>query len=168
LADVAQSPSQTSGPLWGFALLFEGSDKTVEADAPGAVRIRGRVIDGDGCPVAWPDALIEISEGDQLARTRTDAAGEWSVVVTKPEPRELPGGRTLAPSLNVMVFSRGLLKQLFTRIYFPDEEEANAADPVLEQVAAESRPTLVASPEEGGLRFDVVLQGDGETAFFEF
>ena len=168
MAEVAPSPSQTSGPLWGFALLFEGSDRTVDDDAPGAVTIRGRVLDGDGRPVAWPDALIEISEGDQLARTRTDADGWWSVVVAKPEPRPAPDGGVLAPALNLMVFSRGLLKQLLTRVYFPDEAQANAADPILQRVPAESRETLVAAPDGDGLRFDVVLQGDRETAFFRF
>ncbi len=168
MAQVAPSPSQTSGPLWGFALLFEGSDRTVDDDVSGAVTIRGRVLDGDGRPVAWPDALIEISEGDQLARARTDADGWWSVVVAKPEPRPAPGGGVLAPALNLMVFSRGLLKQLLTRVYFPDEADANAADPILQHVPAESRETLVAAPDGDGLRFDVVLQGDGETAFFAF
>jgi protocatechuate 3,4-dioxygenase alpha subunit len=166
---VAQvSPSQTSGPLWGFALLFEGSEHAVDPEAPEAIALRGRVIQGDGGPLAWPDALIEIWQGEQLARTRTDADGWFSATVAKPPPGALPEGRALAPWLNLAVFARGLLKQLITRVYFPDEQEANAADPVLELVSRERRHALVARPEGDGLRFDVVLQGDGETPFFEF
>ena len=67
-----------------------------------------------------------------------------------------------------MVFSRGLLKQLLTRVYFPDEAEANAADPILQRVPAESRDTLVAAPDGDGLRFDVVLQGDARPRSSQF
>jgi protocatechuate 3,4-dioxygenase, alpha subunit len=164
----APSPSQTSGPLWGFALLFEGSENAVDPAEPGAIALHGRVIQGDGEPLAWPDALIEIWQGEQLARTRTDADGRFSAVVAKPPPGALPDGRPLAPFLNLAVFSRGLLKQLVTRVYFPDERAANDADAVLELVPAERRDALIAHPEGGGLRFDVVLQGDGETPFFQF
>lgn len=168
MAPVAPSPSQTSGPLWGFALLFQGSEQAVDPDAPGAIELRGRVIQGDGRPLAWPDALIEIWQGEQLARTRTDGEGRFAAVVAKPSAGVLPDGRALAPCLNLAVFSRGLLKQLVTRIYFPDEEDANAADPVLELVPRARRDALVARPEGDALRFDIVLQGDGETPFFQF
>jgi protocatechuate 3,4-dioxygenase alpha subunit len=168
VAHAPASPSQTSGPLWGFALLFEGSEHAVDPGSPGAIELHGRVIQGDGQPLAWPDALIEIWQGEQLARTRTDADGRFTAVVAKPPPGVLPDGRALAPCLNLAVFARGLLKQLVTRVYFPDEQEANAVDPVLERVPAERRAALVARPEGDALRFDVVLQGDGETPFFQF
>ena len=168
MAEAAPSPSQTSGPLWGFALLFDGSEHAVDPSSRAAIELRGRVLDGDGQPVGWPDALIEIWQGEQLARTRTDAEGWYRAVVAKPEPGMAPDGRATAPFLNVSLFARGLLKQLVTRIYFPDERAANEADPVLGLVPAESRPTLVAQVDGDGLRFDVVLQGDGETAFFSF
>jgi len=161
---IGASPSQTSGPLWGFALLFEGSENAVDPSSPGAIELRGRIVDGDGLPVGWPDALVEIWHGEQLARTRTDADGWYRAVVAKPAPDDA----ATAPYLHLALFARGLLKQLVTRIYFPDEEAANAADPVLELVPQERRATLVARPDGDGLRFDVVLQGDGETAFFEF
>ena len=167
MAEVGASPSQTSGPLWGFALLFDGSENAVDPSSPQAVELRGRVLDGDGLPVAWPDALLEIWHGDQLARTRTDAEGWYRAVVAKPEPGAAPDG-VLAPHLHLSLFARGLLKQLVTRMYFPDEEAANAADPVLARVPDESRPTLVARPDGDGLRFDLILQGEGETAFFDF
>ena len=71
-----------------------------------------------------------------------------------------------APHLTVLVFARGLLKPVLTRMYFPDEAAANEADPVLSAVPADDRATLVARPDGDGLRFDVRLQGDGQTAFF--
>jgi len=165
---LTPSPSQTSGPLWGFALMFEGSDRAVDPSSPGAVTIRGRVLDGDGLPVAWPDALVEVWDSDQFARTRTDTEGWYSVVVAKPPAGVTRDGRALAPALNLAIFARGLLKQLVTRIYFPDEGEANAADPILDRVPEDARDKLVARPDGDGLRFDVILQGDGETAFFDF
>jgi protocatechuate 3,4-dioxygenase alpha subunit len=70
--------------------------------------------------------------------------------------------------VNVTVFARGLLKQAQTRLYFPDEAAANAADPVLAAVPAERRPRLIACQEGGELVFDVHLQGDQESVFFDF
>jgi protocatechuate 3,4-dioxygenase alpha subunit len=102
-----------------------------------------------------------------MARGRTDDTGRYSVVVRKPAPTATPDGE-LAPHLNVAVFARGLLKQVVTRIYFPDEEAANAADPVLELVPPEDRELLVAVPEGDVLRFDIHLQGERETPFFAF
>ena len=78
----------------------------------------------------------------------------------------MPDGRLQAPHIVVGVFARGLLKRLATRIYFPDEEEANASDPVLAELGDDERATLVARDEDGGLRFDIRLQGDGQTTFF--
>jgi protocatechuate 3,4-dioxygenase alpha subunit len=155
------------GPLYGYALMFEGSAEAVAPDSPGAVRIEGLILDGDGVPLAWPEGYIEVWEGEQMARGRTDETGRYSVVVRKPEPTQSPDGE-LAPHLNVAVFARGLLKQVVTRIYFPDEAAANAADPVLELVPAEDRELLVAVPEGDFLRFDIHLQGDRETPFFAF
>jgi protocatechuate 3,4-dioxygenase alpha subunit len=78
----------------------------------------------------------------------------------------MPDGRLQAPHVVVGIFARGLLKRLATRMYFPDEEEANATDPVLAELGAEERTTLVAVAEDGGLRFDIRLQGEGQTTFF--
>jgi protocatechuate 3,4-dioxygenase alpha subunit len=163
-----QSPSQTIGPLYGFALMFEGSHEAVAPDSPGAVRIEGLIIDGDGVPLSWPEGFIEVWEGEQFARARTDADGRYSVVVRKPEPVVAPDGTVAAPHLNVTVFARGLLKQLLTRVYFPDEAAANAADPILELVPAGDRNLLIAKREGEGLRFDIHLQGEDETPFFAF
>jgi protocatechuate 3,4-dioxygenase alpha subunit len=162
-----QTPSQTSGPLFGFALMFEGCADAVAPDSPGAVRLEGIVSDAGG-PVAWPECFLEVWHGEQWARARTDGDGRYAVTVRKPEPADVPGGRRLAPHLNVAVFARGLLKQALTRVYFPDETAANDADPVLETVPPEDRGLLVARADGGVLRFDVILQGEGETPFFAF
>ena len=150
------TPSQTVGPFFGFALPFEGGPN-VEG---GTIRIEGQLLDGAGGPV--PDGLLEAWQGDQFARCGTDAEGVFHFTVAKPAapPDE-------APHLNLIVHARGLLRHLVTRVYFPDEEESNAADPVLQKVDPGRRPTLVARKDGNVLRFDVRLQGDGETVFFE-
>jgi protocatechuate 3,4-dioxygenase alpha subunit len=153
--------------MYGFALMFEGCDRAVEDGAPGAVVVEGRLLDGDGEPVVYPDALIEVWRGEQWARSRTDEEGRYSVVLAKPAAAELDGVGTEAPYLNVSVFARGLLRAATTRLYFPDEEQANAEDPVLGLVPADRRHTLVALPDGHRLRFDIRLQGDDETVFFE-
>ena len=169
MAELVQSHSQTTGPLWGFALLFEGCQHGVDPASAGAMRLTGRVVDGDGNPVAYPDAFVEVWQGEQFARGRTDADGRYEVVVAKPGSVPAPIAGTFAPYLNLAIFARGLLKQALTRVYFPDEAQANAADPVLALVPAGDRAALVAADDgAGGLTFDVILQGDGETPFFAF
>jgi protocatechuate 3,4-dioxygenase, alpha subunit len=161
------SPSQTPGPMYGFALMFEGCDRAVDEGSLGAVVIEGRLLDGDGEPVVYPDALIEIWRGEQWTRSRTDAQGRYRAVLAKPAAAELAGVGVEAPYLNVSVFARGLLRAAATRLYFPDEEHANAEDPVLQLVPPERRHTLLAEPDGDALRFDIRLQGDDETVFFE-
>ena len=131
--------------------------------------ISGTVTDGDGAPV--PDAMLELWQAEPTGRSATDAAvrpvgtdgdERWSVTTVK--PGATPGQ---APHIAVDVFARGLLRHLVTRIYFPDEAEANAADRCWPRSNAERRATLVAKPDGEGLRFDVRLQGEGETVFFD-
>ena len=153
------TPSQTVGPFFGFAMPFEGDANAVAPGSQGAIRVEGQVVDGAGEPV--PDALLEVWEGDQFGRCRTDAEGAFHFTVRKPEAA---GGG--APYMNVTVFARGLLRHLCTRLYFPDEQAANEVDPVLRQVDTGRRHTLVARRSAGGLHFDVHLQGDQETVFF--
>ena len=157
------SPSQTIGPLYGFSLMWPGSEQAADPGQPGTVRIRGRVFDGAGAVVAYPELMLELWAGDQFARTRTDPDGAFTAVLAKPAA---PAGQ--APHVNVAVFSRGLLKQAQTRLYFPDEAAANAADPVLTAVPADRRPTLIARQDGADLVFDIHLQGDQETVFFDF
>lgn len=153
------TPSQTVGPFFGYALPFEGGPEAVGTGSPGAVRIEGQVLDGAGEPV--PDGLVEVWAGDQFARCRTDPEGVYHVTVRKPV-----GAPPHAPHLNVTVLARGLLRHLMTRVYFPDEAEANANDPALGRVDADRRGTLVARADGEVLHFDIRLQGDGETVFF--
>jgi protocatechuate 3,4-dioxygenase alpha subunit len=153
------TPSQTIGPFFGFALPFAEDRHAVAPSDPAAIRVQGTVVDGAGSPV--PDALVELWAEGQFARRRTDPEGAFGVVVRKPV------GRDCAPHLEVFVFARGLLRHLWTRLYFPDEVVANAADPLLDGVEERRRSTLIAAEDGGALRFDIRLQGDGETVFFE-
>jgi protocatechuate 3,4-dioxygenase alpha subunit len=102
-----------------------------------------------------------------LGRSGTDDRGRWQIRTIKPGPLPVPGGGCEAPHIDVTVLARGLLARLVTRIYFPDEQAANASDPVLSALPAEAeRDTLVAVPDDDGYRFDIRLQGEGETVFF--
>jgi len=181
------TPSQTVGPFFHDALLGEDRSELVPPDHPLAVRIAGTVYDGAGEPV--PDAMVEIWQANEsgryadptddrgnlahdpetfsgFGRSGTDADGRFSFVTVKPGP--VSDGSLQAPHIMVSVFARGLMKRLVTRIYFPDEKESNAQDPVLSSIEdLEFRKTLVAHDEGGKLRFDVHLQGDNQTAFFE-
>ena len=156
---MSATPSQTVGPFFRLGLCVRPNEEVVPAETGGAVRIRGLVLDGAGEPV--PDALLEVAQDGQFARCGTDSEGAFHFVVRKPAAA---GGE--APHLDVTVFARGLLRQLQTRMYFPDETEANIADPAL-QAAGERRDTLIARADRGVLRFDIRLQGDDETVFFE-
>ena len=183
------TPSQTVGPFFHHALLGEDRSELVPPDHTRALRIEGTVYDGAGEPV--PDAMVEIWQANEsgryndptddrenqprdpeafsgFGRSGTDADGQFSFVTVKPGPVPDPEGILQAPHVMVSVFARGLLKRLVTRIYFPDEGESNARDPVLSSIGDPGfRETLVAHQEGGVLRFDVHLQGDDQTAFFE-
>ena len=172
------TPSQTVGPFFGIGLPYQKGNEVVDPGTAGAIRIEGQVIDGNGDPV--PDALIEISMADRsgsyrvtananatgFGRSRTDSEGVFSFTTIKPGSTPAPDGRKQAPHLNVTVFARGLLRHLVTRMYFPDEPQANEIDPVLGQVEPERRQTLIADATGGVLRFDIRLQGERATVFF--
>lgn len=178
------TPSQTIGPFFAVGLIWADGPDVVPGDTPGAVRIRGRVLDGAGEPV--PDALVESWQADPagcfahpddprgpgggfrgFGRSATGPEGRWAIRTLKPGPVPAPdGGGLEAPHIDVSVFARGLLSRLVTRIYFPDEAEANAADPVLGSIPDPGvRARLVAVPDGDGLRFDIHLQGERETPF---
>jgi protocatechuate 3,4-dioxygenase alpha subunit len=170
------TPSQTAGPYLSIGLLRELVPMTlVDPADPRAVRIEGRLMDGAGDPVT--DGMVEIWQagaegryGDEafggFGRAGTQDDGRFAFVTVKPGRIAWPDGGLQAPHLAVGVFARGLLKRVVTRLYFPDEVEANEADPVLSALSAEQRSTLVAVPDGDGLRFDIHLQGAGETTFF--
>ncbi len=154
----APTPSQTVGPFFGFALPFDNDSNATSAESRDAIRVEGQVLDGIGDAVA--DALIEASEGDQFARCRTDAEGAFHFNLRRPVAGES------TPFFDVNVFARGLLRHLHTRMYLPDDDGANRVDRVLQQVDESRRQTLFARQEGEILRFDIRLQGAGETVFF--
>ena len=162
---AAPTPSQTIGPFFGFGLAWLHGRQLVPPESPGAVVISGRVLDGTGAPV--PDAVVEMFQvGPQrFGRALTDPAGRYRFVTTKPGPVD----ERQAPHLEVSVFARGLLQRCWTRCYFPDEGVANRADPLLQAIPDPDRvATLVAVSEAGALRFDIRLQGEQETVFFDW
>ena len=191
-----QTPSQTVGPYFAYGLTPEpygyafsgiaGGVLTAEDGDGERIRIEGRVLDGAGAAVG--DAMVEIWQADGQGRyahpadprssnarfrgfgrvgTGTDPAQRFVFETVKPGPL----GDGQAPHVNLVLFLRGLLSHAYTRIYFADEAEANETDPVLAAVPPERRATLIAAREDSGgvplYRFDIHLQGDRETVFFD-
>jgi protocatechuate 3,4-dioxygenase alpha subunit len=185
---LPQTPSQTVGPFFKPALIRSGQESLVSSKSSGErIAIEGRVLDGDATPVS--DALIELWQANAdgrydhpddsqeklldpafhgFGRAATDEHGRFRFYTIKPGSVPGPGSVLQAPHINVSIFARGLLKRLVTRIYFPDEP-MNANDVVLNSVASERRLTLVArkAEREGVLVFDILLQGEHETVFFD-
>jgi protocatechuate 3,4-dioxygenase alpha subunit len=186
------SPSQTVGPFFLDCLLRPDARRNVLVQLETAgerIRIEGRVLDGDG--VGVPDALVEIWQANSHGRYRhhadtrrapaldpsftgfgrsgTDEAGRYWFETIRPGAVPFDDGRMQAPHICVMLFARGLLNHLATRLYFAGEP-ANETDPVLRRVPAERRGTLMARPQTSDgralYRWDIILQGTGETAFF--
>jgi len=191
------TPSQTIGPFFHRALLYEGwremwNDLAGRGAAGERIAIEGRVIDGDGTPVS--DAMVEVWQANAagrydhpedcqdrrpidpnfhgFGRVATDPDGRFRLRTVKPGTVPGAGEVAQAPHINVSVFARGLLKRLATRIYFPGEP-LNESDPLLTGLPAARRATLIArGAVEGGtaervLHFDIVLQGDNETVFLD-
>jgi protocatechuate 3,4-dioxygenase alpha subunit len=130
----------------------------------------GRRSRAEAVPAALTRRLARAPWRTARGRAATDADGRFVFKTVKPGRVPGPNGAMQAPHINVSVFARGMLRQLFTRIYFADES-ANAQDPILALVPEAVRPTLIAERREGGAEgiygFDIRLQGEGETAFFE-
>jgi protocatechuate 3,4-dioxygenase alpha subunit len=191
------TPSQTVGPYFRYGLTPNGeflwnnafSNDLLTADVSGErIRIEGRVFDGDG--VAMTDSMLEIWQADAsgrfnsrqadgtlsnsgfkgFGRCATDNEGGFSFLTIKPGMVIGPDNRSQAPHILLAVYARGMTRQAQTRIYFPDEA-ANASDPILMLVPEDRRETLIAERirNDQGLvyRFDVHLQGDRETVFFD-
>ena len=165
------TPAQTVGPFFHLALVWPDGPDVVPAGTADAVWVRGRVLEGTGAPV--DDALVETWQADRtgrygapgfrgFGRCATDADGRWALHTVKPGPAGVQ-----APHLAVSVFARGLLHRVVTRMYFGDESAANDVDPVLALVDPARRATLLAEPAADGYTFDIRLQGDGETVFFD-
>ena len=187
MTEVALTPSQTTGPYLEIGLIGGPiTNHLVDESDARAIRISGVLLDGAGDPV--PDGMIEIWQANTagryahpaddreeipletgftgFGRSLTESDGGFVFVTVKPGRVPWADGRLQAPHLLVGIFARGLLKRVATRMYFPDEESANAEDPVLLGLEPEERATLVARAEDGAHRFDVVLQGPGQTTFF--
>jgi protocatechuate 3,4-dioxygenase, alpha subunit len=181
------TPSQTVGPYFAIGLPWPEGPHAVPEGTAGAITITGTVYDGAGIPV--PDHLIEIWQPDPdgrfadlyghgglsempgfrgFARYGVEVGdGTFEILTVKPGRVATPGGTLQAPHIDVTIMARGMLNRCVTRIYFADEEQANAEDPVLALVPADRRDTLLARPQDGGYRFDIRLQGPGETVFFD-
>ena len=173
------SSSQTVGPFFGIGLEYLiDSAAATELDAADRIVIRGRVLDRDGAPV--PDAMLEFWSADQASanatssqgfpggfrRAATSLDGNYSVVMSRPAPVALDDERMQAPHMLVLVFARGLLRHLISRVYFEDDP-ALASDPVLLSVPAGRRRTLIAGRDgENSFCWNVILQGTDETVFF--
>ena len=189
-----RTPSQTVGPFlhvglvparFGVREIF--TPVVADATVPGThIEIEGRIYDGEGNVLR--DAMVEAWQADAEGRYPHSADGRpvtsnafrgfgrcatedgvFRFSTVKPGSVPGPGGTTQAPHINVGVFARGILKRLFTRIYFAGDP-ANASDPILALVPAERRETLIAKPDPSNpslYRFDIRLQGDKETVFFD-
>ncbi|HTJ34788.1 MAG TPA: protocatechuate 3,4-dioxygenase subunit alpha [Dactylosporangium sp.] len=180
------TPGQTVGPFFHLGLPYRGGNELVPATHPDVLRLHGRVLDGAGDPV--PDALLELWQADPAGRVSrepgslrrdgwtftgwgragTDAAGHYWFATVAPGAAE-PGR---APFFALTVFARGVTDRLYTRAYPPADPAVLAADPLLASLPEDRRATLLATPDDSGsragLRFDVRLQGDGETVFLAF
>ncbi|UWQ31999.1 protocatechuate 3,4-dioxygenase subunit alpha [Leisingera sp. M527] len=198
---LKETPSQTAGPYVHIGLApgaagFRIYDQELGWDiaSPNAegerIRVEGMVIDGTGLPVK--DVLLEVWQANAngvyahpedggavedgfrgWGRVISDfETGEWGFGTVKPGPVKGRGGQMMAPHINLWIVARGINVGLNTRVYFEDEAEANATDPVLNVIEWERRrATLIARrSERDGLaiyRFDIRLQGDDETVFFD-
>jgi protocatechuate 3,4-dioxygenase alpha subunit len=191
------TPSQTVGPFFKYGLTPNGqydwndafTNNLITPDVSGErIRVEGRVFDGEGQPV--PDCMLEIWQADAqgrfsdpqdkralpnssfkgFGRCGTDADGHYSFDSIKPGPVPDPDGKPQAPHILLAVFGRGMLVQLYTRIYLGGET-ANESDPVLALVPADRRATLIATRDASKgtpvYRLDIRLQGDDETVFFD-
>lgn len=173
------TPTQTVGPYFAIALEWAGANRLVTDLTPGEhIVISGQVLDGDGEPV--PDAMIEIwqadagghygAAGDGFAgagRCGADADGRYGFETIKPGPVAESDGPPQAPHINVAIFARGLLRHLYTRVYFEEEAEANSADAVMQCIPEARRSTLLARRDGDHYVFDIRLQGDAETVFLD-
>ena len=194
-----QTASQTIGPFFHHILIprdygqpnFPDASMATPQTAGEHIRVQGRICDGDGQPV--DPALIEIWQADAngryahaadtraeieqdesftgFGRAVTDAGGRFIFDTVKPGAVPGPGNALQAPHINVTIFARGMDVHLFTRLYFFDEDQANAIDPVLNSVAETRRSTLLATRSEDGGRitytFEITMRGENETVFFD-
>jgi protocatechuate 3,4-dioxygenase alpha subunit len=180
MSTLTATPGQTIGPFFGYALPYDRANELVPPGSADSIRLHGRVVDGAGAPV--PDALLEVWQADVdgvvssatgslrrdgwtftgWGRASTDEDGHYSFSTVMPGATQPDS----APFFAITVFARGLLNRLFTRAYPPGPDLAK--ERLLCSVPADRRHTLIALPDERGLRFDIRLQGDDETVFLRY
>lgn len=186
MSSQATTPSQTVGPFYALpgGIPWADGPEVVPPETPNSFVLRGFVYDGTGESV--PDAVVETWQADStgrfehpndprqessgwqgFGRCATNTDGQFWIRTVKPGPLPTPDARTEAPHLTVTVLARGMFTRVVTRVYFPDETAANDADPVLSTVPAQRRGTLVALADGADYRFDIRLQGETETVFFD-
>jgi protocatechuate 3,4-dioxygenase alpha subunit len=167
------------GPFFAFGLEYDGDARLVPPGTPGAIRLHGRVLDGEDRGI--PDAVVEVWQPDVHGRVLqqpgslrrdghtftgwgrcgTDRTGTYSFTTLAPGTSADAGG---PPYFALVVFARGLLDRLFTRAYLPGHG-ADERDPLLASLEAARRATLVAAADDQGFGFDIRLQGEHETVF---
>jgi protocatechuate 3,4-dioxygenase alpha subunit len=176
------TPGQTVGPFFAYGVEYPKMHQVAFPHSPGAIVLGGSVFDGDGNPI--PDAILEVWQADAdgsiprargsfrrddhtftgFGRTFTNDEGHWEFWTRNPGAA---AGK--APFIALIVYARGLPNKLHTRIYLPDDEALLAADPLLSSLDPDDRATLIATrTPDGGLHFDVRLQGEKETVFLAF
>ncbi len=196
MARPGQTPSQTVGPYFSMILAHDDDgEEMVRVDTPGQrVVVTGQVLDANRDPIE--DALLEVWQANAAGRyrhpldDREDVAlhegftgfgrsktrfedGTWRIHTVNPGPVPMPDGTPQAPHLNLCLQARGMLVPLFTRVYFDDEDDANTEDPLMANVPADRRATLVARRDHDApgddptYRFDIRVQGDDETVFLD-
>lgn len=173
------TPFQPVGPY--FHVMLDGLGRVTTLAGPGArgerITIEGTLRDGAGTPM-W-DGMIEIWQADAdgryhdgdphfwgYGRVDTDDEGRYRFETIKPGRVPGPDGRTQAPHVLVNVYAPGIMKRWVTRVYF-EGDPANETDPVLQLVPAPRRQTLIAKRNGSRYVFDIVLQGEHETVFFD-
>lgn len=179
MAELLLTPSQTIGPFFKYGLDWPGGEKLFPDSAPGRrIRVSGVVTDFKDQPV--PDALIEFWQADAagrfngqrqgatvgFGRVGTDGAGRYAIETIYPGAVAGADGTPQAPHILVVLFARGLLAQVVTRMYF-DGDAANAADPVLRSCGARGATLVAKRDGADAYAWNISLQGARETVFFE-
>lgn len=181
-AKLYPTADQTVGPYYAIGMAYPGSEELVPHGSAGSIVLSGYLYDGNGAPV--PDGVIEIWQTDADGKIPTDSGNlvrkagsfggfgrsgsdddgyfQFTTVLPGPTGHEKPA------FFAVIVFARGLLSRLHTRIYVPDNAVILGNDPLLRSLEPKRRATLIATEVPGGLRHDIHLQGEKETVFLAF
>lgn len=160
------TPSHTCGPLFGFGIMHDGLSRSAEASDPDAVFLSGELRDSKSH--LGFEAFIEIFAAGQAVRVRTHE-GRYEALLKRPAAEVLANGTTQAPHFTILIHSRGVVRHLMTRAYLPDNKETFDADPVVQLVPEDMRAQLLMRPGKDArhYEFDICLQGEGESVFFD-